>query len=134
MKKLLYLSFIALTIIIIGYSIWYYTFKLDKLYLKYIRTPDIEIEWYFHSTITTITPDVITVKKGSELDTVCISRNIADVYLISDVIYIDFYGYPIGKSGSDSISIPDTILGYHIRYKTDKKKDSPVWRYSFKKN
>lgn len=66
-----------------------------KLYFKKIVTPDFTLEWYYHSLITSNTPDVITVRQGGVLDTLCRATNVSDVNVFaSDSIVINFIGSP----------------------------------------
>jgi hypothetical protein len=111
---------------------------MKKLYLNptleflenSIKTADIEIEWFFYSLISNTTPEYIIISQNGVYDTICKSHNIADVYLKTDTIHIDFYGKP--HAYYKLLSIPDSIFHYPIIVDTSLLiKDKPIQRNIF---
>jgi len=106
--------------------------KPDKLYLNYIETDSIVIEWYFHSLITSTTPDIVTLEREARLDTICRASNIKNVRLINDRILLDFYGSP--RCYNRDVTIPVSVLGTVILVDTAHPSPDPVFRETFKRN
>lgn len=88
----------------------------DKLHRKIIKTNNIEIDWFTYSTLSAVLPSHLTMKKGQDLDTICIATNVADVNLSGSKIIVGFYGSP--KRHTESISLPDSLMGYTIEVDT----------------
>lgn len=84
----------------------------DRLFLKEIEKPPVKLEWYFYSTVSSETPDYITIEKGGVIDTICLSNNIADLKFENNQITIGFYGVP--QRYTEPIEIPDSVMGYEI--------------------
>ena len=102
--------------------------------MKEIKDSSIKLEWFYYSLITSTTPDYIEITKGSEVDTICVCNNIADVKVENNQIIIGFYGRPYCYN--ELIEIPNSIMGYEIlvdtTYVPDKLLTSP--RESYKKD
>ncbi len=109
------------------------TFKLDlrdRIFFRKIKTTSIEVEWYTYSAAWANFSDVVTVKKGNILDTVCISDNIADLYVVdSNKIVIGFYGFPARYM--DPIKIRQKVLESPIIIDTTYIPPPPHARYGF---
>ena len=85
----------------------------DRLFFKKIKTTSIEVEWYTYSAAWADSPDYITIKKGNVLDTVCMSDNIADIYVIdSNKVVIGFYGIPARYM--EPVIVNEKVLGSTI--------------------
>jgi hypothetical protein len=103
----------------------------DRLYLKEIKEPNIKIDWFFYSTISSTTPDYLIVSQGIKIDTICISDNIANVEFISDVIKISFYGEP--SCHYKAISIAGSVFDFEIKVDSSHVKNEPKTRKYYKK-
>ncbi|MBP7075622.1 MAG: hypothetical protein KBB11_01115 [Bacteroidales bacterium] len=101
----------------------------DKLFLKKIETPNIKLEWYFHSLITSTTSDYVVLVKDDKTDTICVSDNIYDVNVFSgDTIQLIFYGQP--SLYLEKIEIEQVVLGCPIIIDT-----TAIWGvYTFRKS
>jgi hypothetical protein len=106
--------------------------KPDKLYLKYIETDSITIEWYFHSLISSTTPDIVTLEREGRLDTICMTSNIMDVQLLNRGIVLDFYGTP--RCRDNEISLPDSVSGLDVVVDTAHRTPGPRFRETFKRS
>jgi hypothetical protein len=104
----------------------------DKLFLKRIETPGVTVEWYFHSLITSTTPDVVTLNVEGVVDTVCRAQNIKDVQLVDSVLFLRFYGDPL-KYGN-AIIVPAEVLGIAIEVDTAFPIPAPSYRRTFLAN
>ncbi len=65
-----------------------------KLYKKEISSNNMYIEWFYHSYISNVSPDFITVSKGDLVDTICFCSNIINVEFYHDSIFIESEGPP----------------------------------------
>lgn len=104
----------------------------EKLYFKEIQNPDIKIEWFYCSTVTFVTADSVKVFSDSLniQETLCVSDNIADVYLVDKDITIAFFGYPQLKG--KRINISDSIFGYKVLIDSNSISNGPVFRKFYK--
>jgi hypothetical protein len=83
-----------------------------RLYIKELGICDAKLNWFFFSAAYSETPDYITIQNSSNVDTICISDNIADLKVENNKIVIGFYGKPMGYT--IPIKIPDSLMGYKI--------------------
>jgi hypothetical protein len=90
--------------------------KPDKLFIKRIKTSDVELDWYYHSLISNTTPYYVTLKRNDVLDTICVAHNIADVNIVDSTVMLGFYGSPSVYSKSAKVKI--TSLNYSIKADT----------------
>jgi hypothetical protein len=103
----------------------------EKLFFKKIETPNITLEWYFHSLITSNTSDYVVLIKNDKTDTICISDNIHDVNILNeDTILLTFYGHP--SNDLNSVEINQDILGCTIIIDTTVIRGELTYRKSFK--
>lgn len=104
----------------------------EKLYYKMIEVPDFKLEWYYHSLITSTTPNYVVLSKDGQTDTICMSDNIHDINVyIPDTIKLIFYGLP--KKRQEYIDIDEKILGCFIIVDTTAIRGEYTFRKSFKK-
>ncbi len=91
MKKIILFIFTIL-IIFSGCSL----INSKRLYFKYIKTANIEIEWFYYSYLTSYSPNYIIATCENKIDTICISNNIIDVNinLRDSLVQITFNGSP----------------------------------------
>lgn len=70
--------------------------EISNFYLKKIKSDSAEIQWYYHSLVTSTPPDWVVIKYNSGLvDTICQAGNIQDVVIRSrDTILITFISIP----------------------------------------
>lgn len=107
--------------------------KAEKLYLKEVTTPELKLEWYYHSTLTTTTPDYVVAESNGVLDTICISDNIASLVLTNSSVEIGFYGTP--KRYGKPISINRKTFLYDVMVDTlFINEDKPFVRKFYKKS
>lgn len=103
-----------------------------KLYLKRIETPSVRVEWYFHSLISSTTPDIVTVTKNGSLDTVCRAQNVKDVQLTDSTLVLEFYGAP--RCYGKEITIPTSLNGIGIETDPNHNGIGPTYRRTFTAN
>jgi hypothetical protein len=89
----------------------------ERDYIKIIKDADIEIGWIYYSSVS---PEFIIVtdaidKKQEEI-IICKASNIADVYLKTNEICLDFYGRP--REYDRPTFIPDSFSHYAITIDT----------------
>lgn len=84
----------------------------DRLYIKEINQRKIHLSWFFYSTVSTVTPDYITIQKEGRTDTICIASNVADLKFDGHKIVIEFYGAP--NRYAKTIKLPETTIGYPV--------------------
>jgi hypothetical protein len=102
----------------------------DRLFFRKIKTPSVESEWYTYSAAWADSPDFVTIKTKKILDTLCISDNIADLYVVdSNRIVIGFYGYP--SLYMKPIKMPQILQGCPIIIDTTYKPLPPHARQPF---
>ncbi|RFM36443.1 hypothetical protein [Chitinophaga silvisoli] len=103
----------------------------DRLYLKEISSNSIKLKWFFYSTVSSETPDYITIQKGSQIDTICIANNVADLKFQNDIITIGFYGNP--QKYTVPIEISQQVMSYEVIIDTTFTIKSPIPRKFYKK-
>lgn len=104
----------------------------DRLFLKEINVAPIKLKWFFYSTVSSETPDYITIEKESKTDTICIANNVADLKLDGSKIVIGFYGSP--QKYMEAIQLPTAVMGYKIVTDTSYILKNPTPRKYYKKN
>lgn len=103
----------------------------DRIFFKKIKTPVIEIEQYTYFAAWANSPDIVTLKKGNVLDTVCISDNVADINVTeSDKVVMGFYGSPAKYMAP--IIIREEIQKCPIKIDTTHRQPPPQARQGFK--
>ena len=121
MKKIFLLTFTIL-ILLTSCSL----IKNKRLYFKYIKTANIEIEWFYYSYLTSYSPNYLIATQGEKTDTICVSNNIIDVNInIRDsIVLITFNGHPclygerinINKNIGKYKIVCDTSSTYNLQY------------------
>lgn len=104
----------------------------DRLFLKEIDIKPVKLEWFFYSTVSSETPDYITIQKGKKIDTICISSNVADLKLEGNKIIIGFYGKP--QKYTEPINVPKSIMDYEVLVDTSYLLEAPASRKFYKKD
>ncbi len=105
----------------------------DRLFLKEMKDSVSKLEWFYYSTISTITPDYITIEKNGKIDTICRAENIVDLRLEKSKILIHFDGKP--KRYGKAIKITSKAMDYDVIVDTNHKmKPSPELRRHYKKD
>lgn len=61
-------------------------------------------------------PQIITVRNGQSIDTICESHNIADLELNENNLIIGFYGRPVKYN--NKLNLPKRILNYNVKVDT----------------
>ena len=62
---------------------------------KEIKHEDVVIQWIeVVGILDQNFPDIITIRKKKQIDTICRSHNIADINMIGNTITIGFFGTP----------------------------------------
>lgn len=120
----------ALIIIIIFFNSCFPSFEPEKLYIKVIETADISLKWYTYSTAYSEYPEYLISVKNNNIDTICISTNIADIKLENEKIILEFYGSP--EKNASSISIPKITNNTEIEIDTNFVLKKPIVREFFK--
>jgi hypothetical protein len=103
----------------------------DRLYLKELAVDSVNLKWFCYSTVSSITPDFVTIEKYGITDTICIADNIAHLKLERDTITIGFYGAP--KEYNRMIQVPDKIMDYKIKVDSTYVSNAPYVRNYYKK-
>jgi len=70
-------------------------------------------------------PDIITIQKNKQIDTICKSHNIADVNIIVNTIKMGFFGTP--EIWYEPITLPMEIMGYKIEIDTSFITNSKIY-------
>lgn len=84
----------------------------QRLYIKEVDSGVVHFAWFFYSTVSSTTPDYITIQKQDKTDTLCIAHNVADLKFDGDKIMIGFYGKP--KRYTQEIQLPQTVMNYPV--------------------
>ena len=103
----------------------------DRLYLKELNNSTVKLEWFYYSTVSSPTPDYVTIAKGNQVDTICIASNIADVKLKGNQVLIGFYGRP--ERYKSPINLPGEVMGYKMVTDTSYVLAHPTVRKFYKK-
>lgn len=85
--------------------------------VKKIEDGKVTIEW--KRTIGVLDqnfPQIITIRSGQSIDTICESHNIADLKLNKYNLIIGFYGHPVKYN--NKVNLPVKALNYNIRVDT----------------
>lgn len=85
---------------------------------KELKQGDISFKWIdVVGTLDQNFPDYISMQRGTQIEILCSSHNIADLRINKSTITIGFYGIP--KKYTKPILIPTKILEYEIKIDTN---------------
>ena len=87
----------------------------DKKLIKYdYKDSEIELNWYYHSYITSWSPDFVEVKCGESFQKIFVGKNILSEVLVKDKkITILHNGF---SKDEDVFMRTESICGYEISY------------------
>lgn len=88
---------------------------IKEFMLKRGNEDSLKIDWFYYSLISNTTLDYIESNKNGYLDTLCVSSNIADLYIVRDTIVFEFFGR---TSCYEKILSKKKQFGYHIKIDT----------------
>jgi len=93
------------------------------LYLKVLPIKDAEVNWYYHSLITSRPPDWVVIKYNDGfIDTICQAENISAVAVHDTVVKITFHHYPTFYR--DPTNVKEVSRGFKIVVDTKGKRFS----------
>ena len=87
----------------------------NKKLIKYeYKNSEIELNWYYHSYISSWSPDFVEVKCGGFFQKICVSKNTLDEVLVKDKKITIFHN---GFSEDEEVfTRTESICGYEIAY------------------
>lgn len=121
MKKVKVISIVVFSLLVMLALYLYFflpvpSFSEEEL-VKKIEDGKVTIEWKRTTGVLDQNfPQIITVRNGQSIDTICESHNIADLKLNEYNLIIGFYGQPVKYN--NKLNLPKRILNYNVKVDT----------------